>query len=524
MFRDLIQLILQLRRDDREDETALRRRDRTIGHKLSHLAYRPQAQLRAWLPQVANKEDVTRARQGETAGGLVAFLLAVIGLAMGGSTAAALFYYDGTNPVNILPVLAVFVFLPLLLLVPLCIAIIPAFFTRRLPLLNSLQESLSMLLAGLIGIVMRLLPQQYRDLLQQTVGRASAHRRVYGRFHKWILLRWSQWFTVVFYTGAIVWFGYLIVSRDLAFTWSTTIEIEARQIHRITQTLALPWSSWLAPANPSEDLIKRTRYFRLGEGVLPQEQDSLAQAKKLGRWWPFLLACMITYGLLPRMLTLAVAMGRCRAVARWSLLHTPGAADVLDRLNNVVIETGSPEPEQTSDEQTLATVRQPQDGGTIQSRECLAVNWSEVPLDDKMLHHRIAMDLGYAANDILDVGGLNTFDDDERVIQQVSDVVGSNASGAGTAVVVVKAWEPPVMDFVDFVRDLRQALGDGVRIVVAPVYLTSEMSKPSQNEAHLRQWQKKMETLGDPWLQVHALNTSDDKKGRTDLTVKEATP
>jgi hypothetical protein len=50
------------------------------------------------------------------------------------------------------------------------------------------------------------------------------------------------------------------------------------------------------------------------------------------------------------------------------------------------------------------------------------------------------------------------------------------------------------------------------------------MSKPSQNEAHLRQWQKKMETLGDPWLQVHVLNTSDDKKGRTDLTVKEATP
>ena len=62
-----------------------------------------------------------------------------------------------------------------------------------------------MLLAGLIGIVMRLLPQQYRDLLQQTVGRASAHGRVYGRFHKWTLLRWSQWFTVVFYTGAIVW-------------------------------------------------------------------------------------------------------------------------------------------------------------------------------------------------------------------------------------------------------------------------------------------------------------------------------
>ncbi len=521
MFRELIQLVLQLRRDEKRDGAVLRRRDRTIGHELTHPAGRPYAQLRAWLAQVVDEEDIARAKQAERAGGLVSLVLLVFGLLMGGGTAAAVFFYDGTHPVNILPVLAVFVFLPLLLLVPFVISAIPKIFVQRVPILDNLQESLSLLPAGVIGIVMRLLPQRYRELLQQTIGRGSAHRRMYGILHKWILLRWWQWFVVAFQIGAIAWFGYLIASRDLAFTWSTTLQIEAQQIHGLTDTLATPWSAWLLPSVPGPELIEKTRYFRLGEGILPLEHDLLAQAQKLGRWWPFLLACMVTYGLLPRLLTLLTAMLRCRATVRWSLLHTPGAADVLDRLNNVVIETGSPEPEAETDKQTSSTVQHAQEKETGSGRTCVAVNWSGVPLDERAMIDRIAADLGFAVTHCLDAGGTTPLDDDERVIHEVRDAVTSEASTMGSVVVAVKAWEPPVLEFVDFVHDLRAAVGDGVRIVVAPTFLETAASSSSQGKSYFQQWRQKILTLGDPWLQVRAVDVYSDKHGNTGPTIKE---
>ncbi len=81
----------------------------------------------------------------------------------GHGTAALVFYYDGTQPINVLPVLSVFVLLPLVLLV--CLGM-RAMLGKLIPLLlgrPGLQPSLSLWCAALMALLQRCLPQQYRE-------------------------------------------------------------------------------------------------------------------------------------------------------------------------------------------------------------------------------------------------------------------------------------------------------------------------------------------------------------------------
>jgi hypothetical protein len=61
-------------------------------------------------------------------------------------------------------------------------------------------------------------------------------------------------------------------------------------------------------------------------------------------------------------------------------------------------------------------------------------------------------------------------------------------------VVVVKAWEPPLMEHMDFLAAVRARLGAAVPIVVAAV-----------GDADLGAWRHRLVAHGDPWVCVKAL-------------------
>ena len=50
---------------------------------------------------------------------------------------------------------------------------------------------------------------------------------------------------------------------------------------------------------------------------------------------------MITYGVVPRLIALMICLWRQHVALRWALVHTPGAAEVLDRLNSPIVETAA---------------------------------------------------------------------------------------------------------------------------------------------------------------------------------------
>ncbi len=98
--------------------------------------------------------------------------------------------------------------------------------------------------------------------------------------------------------GLLLTYLALLVFTDLAFGWSSTLIARSEQIAGLLQGIAAPWA-WVWPgATPTLELIDATRYLRIDPGA--------GETQRAGDWWQFLLASLLVYNLLPRLLLAAV--------------------------------------------------------------------------------------------------------------------------------------------------------------------------------------------------------------------------
>lgn len=500
-LRELVDLAAQLRRDEARPAAELRRRDRAIGRELGGAS---RTRLLAWLARVGGDRESgpSPGERTERVRRLLGAGLAAFGLFSGWGVSRVVYFYDGSRPINAVEVLVVFVALPLALLGVTAIAALPASARRPMVGITGLQEGLSVLSPGRWqGLVARFLPQTEREAFDLVLGRGRSHRRLFARVHKWAVLAASQSFGVAFHVGALAGCLYLVFFTDLAFGWSTTLQVESGQLHQVTRWLAVPWRAFAPDANPTLDLIDATRYFRLGRGVLPGGVDPpAARPAALGGWWPFCVACMVAYGLLPRLVLWVVARVRLRAAVTEAFDHYPGVADVRERLEHPLVETVADEPERAA-----ASLAMDANGGAAANtaaRVCVVVNWSAVDVEELVLAAHVGAALGWSVLGTRSAGGAGSLQDDRDTIAFAA------AAGGGdecAVVIAVRAWEPPVLEFLDFVRELRAALDERAAIAVVPVALDARGQLVETPESDLAQWRKRLARLGDPWLSVRAL-------------------
>lgn len=272
--KTLVDLVDQIEKDELQLDSELRRRDRPIGRALSALANPPMLQLSAWLEQVADHQAPSVGRRVASTLRVGTLVLVVAGLCLGWLAAATVFYYDGSHPVNIINMLAVLVGFQLLLLLFSGLTFLPEKFLRFLPGMRSLQETFSLFSPGrLPRLFLRFLPARY-NAAAALLGKSSAHLSLYGRVEKWLIIRAGQAFGVAFNLGALAGCLYLITFSDLAFGWSTTLQVTAADLKVLTDSLAWPWAGLVPQAQPSLELIEASHYFRLQAGVLPGIEDS----------------------------------------------------------------------------------------------------------------------------------------------------------------------------------------------------------------------------------------------------------
>ncbi len=529
---DLVDLRERIEGDAEADPHELARRDRRVGRELDHLKDHPATQLAAWLhhlhdddeadasqpvaapPRSSSLEPRNRhAHWATRAQNLATLLLLVLGTLVGVSAAAAVFSYGGDHPVNVVWVLAVFVGLPLVLLAAWAVAALPQRWIRWMPAAVAAQEAVVLLSPGrLAGVVQRWLPQTQRERLAAVTGSAAAHGRQYGRVHQWAVLAASQALAGAVMAGAIATLLVLVVFSDLAFAWSTTLTVSAERFHGLTQAVAWPWAWALPSAVPSIEVVQKTQYYRLDPS---RGGQASLDAAELGQWWTFLLMAMLTYGLLPRLFTYTISRGRLRSEVARAMVRTPGAERVLARLNGPLVETGG--------EGALGAVvdHEPPPPAQLLQRvgagPVVVVNWSGVPVSDDAVKERVqefAKCLG-----VLHAGGGRSLSEDERTVAGAAAALaeaGSGEGGPGAVLLLVKAWEPPLLEAMDFLRELREAVGNAVPLVVAPLAEREEGHSFEQQGSPGRsgldpaesasqgvvQWRKRAKASGDPWLSV----------------------
>ena len=489
LLSELIDLQTALRVDSHTALERRKQRDRSIGQTLQAHRKRPARQLRGWLQRVELPGWQRDGHEATQLYHLLCVLLALAGLASGWGLARAVLHYTGEAPINVINALALLVFPQLLLLLLWLLAALP----HRLPVFSSLQSTLQLLNPGrLAGLLTRLSARERRNRLQLLWD--SENALLLAPAARWLFSLWSQLFAFWFNVGLLGAAFYLISFSDLAFAWSTTLNLDSAAFQRLLNALSWPWHGLFPDAVPTPELVEMSRYFRLENGALNSGADAAQRAARLGGWWPFLVAAVVCYGLLPRLFTLVFSWLRFRHHLARALPRLPGAPELLARMNTPLISTAALQPETAA--QFPSSGERPVPAGSAYRLRCVAVDWSGA-VDNRERISAGLSGLGIEALEFLPAGGARSTAEDTATVASLC-----RRSGEGVAV-IAKAWEPPLLEFLDFLEQVRARCGPRRAIVVVLWGGASGVS-----ESDREPWQLTLRQLKDPDLHLEAIGAA----------------
>lgn len=228
--------------------------------------------------------------------------------------------------------------------------------------------------------------------------------------------------------GMLVGYWALLLFSDLAFGWSSTLVQNPALAQRAAESLALPWQTLWPKAVPSAEVIVATHFQRIAPTAT---EPALA-----GAWWRFLMASLLVYNLLPRVLLALVFY------VRWRWYQQP----------QIRVHNASP---QDSRKPTQATL-----------------------VEDSPEHWRDATLLSWELEDpaATAVFGLQSWQHDEKRLHGVL------AQGPQKLLWQVKASRSPVEELSDLMSQVRQQ-GIGHQAIVA------KADAETDPERHLASWQ-----------------------------------
>jgi len=469
LFEDAIDVPPWLEADRATPYAERTRRDREIARQIA--GGNRIARVRAWWKKAAPDAPEGAGARLDRLRTIVTVAMAAAGSIAGVAVALAAFAYDGSQPVNVVRLLLLLVGAQLVLFA-LTLLLLPG----RVPGLRHVQDLLTTLNPGAWAVGV------YRKLAGASPNAAGlfelhATRSAARRFFKWQVLYWSQTAAVMFNIAALVTAIMLVTFSDLAFGWSTTLEVDSTAASRVVQAIARPWASFAPLAVPSPELVEQSQFFRL-----ERAGRSIESPRALGAWWPFTVFALVTYGLLPRLALLVLAAARLRAATGALLVDDSRVTALLDRMTSPAIETAAGQHDETppADAGVVAHAHRPMTGSAR------ALIWeNSLPADAARSYARRHLGL-----DVLDVAeaGAGRLASDRAALERVA------ADGSQTLIVFTPAWEPPLLELRDFLAELRQRLGPAASIVVAPV----PDGPRAVTELERATWQRAVAELHDP--------------------------
>ena len=319
-YTDLIDLEYFLAGDREIPQADLHHRDRQLYLGLPEESQKGQSKwlIHHWLQERRSQEYPRAKSPGQAMVEMFrsfSIVVAICGAVIGLTSGLTFFTYSGTTPVNVINFLFLFVFSQLIMLVFLFISA-----GLRMAGMNILPAPI----AGLYGSAVtwfigrskklhQFMPAANADEVLHFVGLLKKQRVVYGAAFYWPLFSLSQRVMVCFNLGLLAATFFRILTSDIAFGWQSTIQFSTDFIARTMQILALPWS-WLIPPHysyPSAPQIEGSRII-LKDGI------SLLQTQDLVSWWPFLVLCILFYGVLVRLILVVIGNA-----GQWRALRNP---------------------------------------------------------------------------------------------------------------------------------------------------------------------------------------------------------
>ncbi|MEM7194783.1 MAG: DUF2868 domain-containing protein [Pseudomonadota bacterium] len=467
----------QLESDRQQPLAQLQHRDREIGRTLGITpGQRPNRKvMQRWLDAVSASEDSDPVNHRGLS--WVTSLVIISGAVLGWLCASTLLNYDGRMPVNLIYFLLILVVWPGATLALWCILIL-------IPRTTS---------ESVLGAVS---PGEWHRKL---VTRLSGGIKPGNEFDTdlKISMQWqgyglSHLFTLCFVLAACLYFLFAISFSDLAFGWNTTLEVSNDAVHSALSTMAVPWRQALPHASPTLELVDISRFYRLDHVLSRPADPDLKLAYQLGRWWPFLFMSLLVYSVLPRLVALFFSIWRTTSAVDSALEASSGANQIVARMVSPVVstvphETSQPPPEKTG--QPFGLQKQ-LDGDT----HCVVIEWAGAQVTAEQLRQiRVVPVIKSQA------GGVHTLADDRKLLREM------NVDTVQGIAIVVKAWEPPMLELNDFVASARKALSPRQSLIL----LISPLPGFGVRSEQMQAWENVLNTSGDSNLHIIALPHQD---------------
>jgi len=444
------------------DDSTPREENRAFGLAHVLLKNKPIEQLVSWQEEHSNKlqqpstsEKFASYLYGVTLTlGIVAFILGLL-------SGIGLLSYSGHEPVNVIYFIAMVVFFPL--------------FTMSLTLFSMLRANSAQSL--LVHVSPAFWMEKILSFLPSKIQNSMKEIKINPLLLNWIVIKRSQLIALFFSLGLLVALLAMVVTKDIAFAWSTTLHITPEAFHSFLNTVALPWRDFFPSAVPSIELIERSQYFRLGDKL---SEEMINNASQLGEWWKFLALATLFYALILRcMMYLLASFGLDRAIKK-SFLTLKGSSRLLKEMNEPIITTRALNdeerfvPSEENYEQIIHVLDASYDvvqGWAIPKEQLVVLNDS----------------FSVIAPKFFEVGGANSFEEDNEVISK----------SHGEVLFFVKGWEPPTMDFVDYLQELAQKVD---KVIVVPVGTAENNYEIKQRTIDV--WDRKLSQLAEEkvWL------------------------
>lgn len=442
----------------------------------------------------------------------------LVGFLFGTLAGIAFFSYTGKTPVNVFQFLLLFIGTQLLLI----LLRFSSFLLHRVLPQFRLPGFYNILLERSFSTFAHWLRRRWLSRMstgrQNSIKQAFALTRVqggrYGHLFYWLFFCLTQLFGFTFNIALLAVTLIKIITSDLAFGWQSTIQFSDTAVHGIVRALALPWS-WLLGSNavPGLEAIAGSRII-LKDGIYHLVTANLTS------WWPFLVMCLLVYGVLTRLAFLLFGKW-CNNTALAHLpLTSPQCKGLLRRMETPLVTTQAPA--ETLRETTSARQTKPH-------TEASAIFPAPMTVEHKAQVRGLSEQLVLVGIDLyeqlsspedevpaaLTESGFTPlavlpcqsgWEEDRQLLERIR----KEWSEKEGIVIIVEGWMVPLIDFLSYLGEIRAAIPADMVISIALVGRRSETLFTPVTHRDFIIWKQKVEALADPYLHLFPLIAQED--------------
>ncbi|TKB28522.1 DUF2868 domain-containing protein [Desulfopila sp. IMCC35006] len=428
-------------------------------------------------------------------------LAVIIGIVVGLTGGFSFFTYTGTTPVNVFHFLLLFVVSQLALVSLLLTALL---IRSLLPGLQA-PSFYALLLRRMISRSMAFFHKQWlrtaaadkRVSVNHALGIFKARSTIYGSLFYWPVFVLCQLFAIGFNIGLLAATLIKISTSDIAFGWQSTMQFSAEAIHRFVMLAAMPWSWFVSQANsfPTLAEIEGSRII-LKEGIYHLTTSDLIA------WWPFLVFCLLFYGLLVRLILFLVGKIMERRSLHNLKLDTPACLALIRRMQTPLVTTqAAPEPKKIEPTGNPGFMHQAPEGTAPHLLKQVVLIPDDIyPLCPTEKMEPLLQQKGFTIKERHRF--MVSYDTDQQLKHRLAERTWQPGEGI---FILMEGWMVPLVDFLSYLKELRTILPDNTIIHLGLVGRPDATVFTPAAPTDLTLWRQKIEALGDPYLSIFSL-------------------